>query len=235
MRVLNYRALDDPSDLTGLLGSEPRLSRFPPVIDGVDLVDVRSQITVSSPTEARLELSVPTDTDVSIAEKLEFNDDGIHPIIVQLRADDRVIARHGTVVERRSGRATAPPTIDLSLFAAIEDPGPSGSDEQYDAAVAEFVGLVADAEALDASITMAVPPSIVSTAVAAGVVDGDDPAAARRRCPARRSGHAVRRVHRRRRRSSRLVRSSAPRRGGRRGRRRSDGCRSATCGPRRRS
>ena len=141
----------------------------------VDLFDIRSMITVESPNAAVLEVSVPTDTAPSIAENLEFNVDGVHPIVVQLRADDQVVARHGTVVERRSGTALTPPTVDLSLFAAIDDPGPSGTEAEYTAAVTEFAGLVVDAEALDAAITMAVPPSVVTAAVASGAVDPDDP------------------------------------------------------------
>ena len=132
-------------------------------------------ITVESPDEALLTVSVPTDTAPSVSENLEFNDDGIHPIVVQLRAADQVVARHGTVVERRSGGSDTPPTIDLSLFAAIDDPGPGGTDEEYAEAVAAFAGLVTDAAALDASITMAVPPSVVTSAVSSGVVDPDDP------------------------------------------------------------
>ncbi len=175
LQVINYRPLDDPTELVGLLGPDPRSSRLPPFIDGVDMLDVRSMITVTSTNEALLEVSVPTDMDPSIAANLEFNVDGIHPIVVQLSVDGRVVARHGTVVERRGGVTTAPPTIDLSLFAAIDDPGPTGSDEEYAAAVGEFAGLIADADALDAPITMAIPPSVVTAAAASGDIDTDDP------------------------------------------------------------
>ena len=71
---------------------------------------------------------------------------------------------------------------------------------------------------IDAGITMAVPPSVVTSAVSSGAIDGDDPELPRRRHPARSAGDAVRRVDRRRGRTSRRVRPSAPRRRGRRGR-----------------
>lgn len=174
-RVINYRALGSPAELDGILGPDPQQARLPPFIDGVDIFDIGSSTTLISPSEAVLELSVPTDTDISIAERLEFNDDGIHPIVVQLRIDDQVIARHGTVVERRSNSDSTPPSVDLSLFGAIEDPGPSGSDAEYADAVAEFSGLVADAEAIEAPLTLAVPPSVVLESVDSGAVDGDDP------------------------------------------------------------
>ena len=174
-RVINYRALGSPDELAGILGPDPQPARLPPFIDGVDIFDIRSSTTLISPSEAVLELSIPTDTDISIAERLEFNDDGVHPIVVQLRVDDRVVARHGTVVERRSNTDSTPPPVDLSLFGAIEDPGPSGTDAEYSAAVKGFSGLVADAEAVEAPLTLAVPPSVVLESVDSGAVDADDP------------------------------------------------------------
>ncbi|MCH9836128.1 hypothetical protein K0U83_10730 [bacterium] len=175
LRILNYEPLDDPAQLIGLLGADPKTGGLPPVVDGVDLFDIRSMITVESPNAAVLEVSVPTDLAPSIAENLEFNVNGVHPVIVQLRADDQVVARHGTVVERHSGDSVTPPTVDLSMFAAIDDPGPNGTEAEYTAAVTQFADLVVDAEALEAAITMAVPPSVVTAAVASGAVDPDDP------------------------------------------------------------
>ncbi len=176
--MINYEPLDDPSQLVGVLGSDPRSSRLPPPVDGIELLDVRSMITVESPNEALLTVSVPTDTAPSVAEKLEFNEDGIYPIVVQLSAGEQVVARHGTVVERRSVAPGCRPTPDHRPVAVRRDrrsrarPAPT---EEYDDAVTEFVGLVADAEALDASVTMAVPPSVVTAAVADGAIDPDDP------------------------------------------------------------
>ena len=57
------------------------------------------------------------------------------------------------------------------MFAAIDDPGPNGTEAEYTAAVTQFADLVVDAEALEAAITMAVPPSVVTAAVASGAVD----------------------------------------------------------------
>ena len=133
IRVLNYEPIDDPGDLAGLLGPDPRANRFPDanVIDGVDFLDARALIRVERDDVATIRISVPTDVDPSVADRLEFEDDGIHPILVQLRVDDQVVARHGTVVERRSNRTAVPPTIDLSMIAAIDDPGPTADDDAF--------------------------------------------------------------------------------------------------------
>ncbi|MGA9278959.1 hypothetical protein [Ilumatobacter sp.] len=173
-RVLNYASLTDPDDLIGVIGPDPRFSSLTSVIDGIDIVDIRSSITVESPTEAILELAVRTDTDVSVADRLEFNSDGIHPIVVQLRADEQVIARHGTVVERRSDGPATPPTIDLALFGAVEDPGPTGSESEVDDAVDAFVGLVDDTDELGVGLTLAIPPSVVTAAVESGDIADND-------------------------------------------------------------
>lgn len=174
-RVLNYPALTDPAELMGLVGPEPDLGGLPFPTDGVDIVGIRSSIEVVSPTEAILELAVPTDTEISVADRLEFNNDGIHPIVVQIRANDRVVASHGTVVERRSGGSATPPTIDLSWFGAASDPGPTGSDVEVAEAVDVFAGFVEDTDELTAGITLAIPPSVVNAAVTSGEVDADDP------------------------------------------------------------
>lgn len=170
-RILNYSTLDDPADLVGIIGPDPSLADLPPIIDGVDIVGIRSAITMASPTEAILDLAVPTDTGISVAERLDFSNDGIHPVTVELLVDDQVVASNGTVVERRSDDSTAPPTIDLSLFGATDDPGPDGSSAQYDEAIATFAGLLADASALETGLTLAIPPSVVTASVASGDLD----------------------------------------------------------------
>lgn len=164
IRVLNYEALDDVDDLAGVLGPNPNRGRFPDVIDGVDLLDIRSSITVESGNEAILTLTVPTDTGESVAERLEFNTDGIHPILVELRIADVVVARHGTVVERRSERRSTPPPIDLALLASIEDPGPTASDAEVALAVEEFAELLSVADTLEPSMALDVPPSVITAA-----------------------------------------------------------------------
>ncbi|MFT6290062.1 MAG: hypothetical protein ACJAR2_000648 [Ilumatobacter sp.] len=163
IRVLNYRALDDVDDLRGILGPNPSRDR-PNPIDGVDILDIRSSIVVESADEAILTLTVPTDTDISVAERLEFNTDGIHPIMVELRVADIVIARHGTVVERRSQGRSSPPPIDLALLTAIDDPGPTASDTEVARAVEQFADLIDIADELAPSLALDVPPSVITAA-----------------------------------------------------------------------
>ena len=161
VRVLNYGRLDASDDVEAIVGSDPNRSRLPPVIDGVDLVDVRSQIEVESETSALLTISIPTDSGVSISERLAFDDDGIHPVVMELRVDGEVIADHATVVERRTETGAVPPTIDLALFASAPDPGPSAPIDERRAAVDAFDELVDLAAMTDPPITLDVAPSVV--------------------------------------------------------------------------
>ncbi len=173
--VINYEPIDDPRDLPGILGSNPRSPRVSNefIIDGVGFLDARFLIDVDSATTATLRLTVPTDTDPSVEERLKFDDDGIHPILVQVSVDGQVVARHGTVVERRSAATTAPPPIDLSFIASIDDPGPTGDDREFDDAVDELDELLAIASAVEAPITLDIPPSVASAAVESNRLLGD--------------------------------------------------------------
>ena len=171
-QVFNYAPLDDSDDLDGWLGPDPPVGRR--ALDGIDLPEVRSMITVESPTLAVLELSVATDRDPSISEKLKFDSDGVHPVIVELSVDGRIVARNGTVVERRSDATTTPPPVDLAIIASIDDPGPIGTDADYADAVDRFAGLVGDASSITAGLTFAVPPSVVTAAIDDGTIDLSD-------------------------------------------------------------
>lgn len=161
VRVLNYERLDANDDLDAIIGPDPNRSRLPPVIDGVDLIDIRLQIEVESPTSAILSVSVPTDSGVSVSERLAFDDDGIHPLVLELRVGGQVVAEHATVVERRTASSRIPPTIDLALFASAPDPGPSAPPREQRAAVESFAELVELAGATDAPITLDVAPNVV--------------------------------------------------------------------------
>ncbi len=99
--------------------------------------------------------------------------DGIHPILVQLLVNDQVVARHGTVVERRSSPVIAPPPIDLSLIASIDDPGPTASDEAFADAADELDALLGVASIVDTPMTLDIPPSVATAAVESGVLRDD--------------------------------------------------------------
>jgi hypothetical protein len=173
VRVRNYPRLDANDDLDAIIGPDPLRSRLPPVIDGVELTDVRSQIEIESPTSAILTISVPTDSGVSVSERLAFDDDGIHPLVTELLVDGNVIAEHGTVVERRTESGDVPPTIDLALFASAPDPGPSAPLNERRDAVETFAALVELAAATGPSITFDVAPQVVLDLAASGRL-GDD-------------------------------------------------------------
>jgi len=175
IRVLNYEPLDEPSDLAGRLGSNPRTDRFrsTSLIDGVDFLDARALIDVEGDDVATMRISVPTDADPSVAERLEFEDDGVHPILVQLRVNDQVVARHGTVIERRSSPVLAPPPLDLSMIASIDDPGPTADASAFADAADQLDDLLGVASVVDASITLDIPPSVARAAVERDVLRDD--------------------------------------------------------------
>lgn len=175
VQILNYEPIDNPADLAGLLGPNPRSSRFPEerMLDGVGFLDARTMIDVERANVATLRISVPTDVDPSEPERLRFEENGIHPILVQIRVNDQVVARHGTVVERRASAAAAPPTIDLSLIAAIDDPGPTAADDDIADAAADLDDLLGVAAMIDAPIALDIPPSVAAAAVETRVIRDD--------------------------------------------------------------
>ena len=171
LAVVNYQPINDPADLAGRLGPNPRASRFPfaNVLDGVGFPDARTMIQVERADVAILRISVPTDVEPSQPDRLRFLTDGIHPILVQLSVDEQVVAQHATVVERRSNTTAAPPPIDLALIATIDDPGPTADDEAFATAAGELEDLLSLAAVVEAPIALDIPPS-----VAAAAVDADD-------------------------------------------------------------
>ncbi|MFK8023036.1 MAG: hypothetical protein AB8G26_03645 [Ilumatobacter sp.] len=173
IRVLNYPAIDADDDLDGIIGSDPRLSRLPAAIDGIVLLDVRSSIRVESPDSATIRFSAETDTSPSVFDRLEFDDDGIHPIVVELSVDGDVVARHGTVVERRASGRLAPPPIDLAILVRSPDPGPSAPASERRAAVEAFADLVDLAIDTEPGITFDVPPSSITALSEAGRLPED--------------------------------------------------------------
>ena len=109
--------------------------------------------------------TIPTDVDPSEPDRLRFENDGIYPVIAQLRVNGQIVARHGTVVERRSSDLIAPPPIDLSLIAAIDDPGPTAEEDVVDDAVDRLDELLDIAAEVDAPIAIDLPPSVADAAI----------------------------------------------------------------------
>ncbi|MEM9513570.1 MAG: DUF6049 family protein [Actinomycetota bacterium] len=134
-------------------------------IDGVRLVDVRTDFAVDDDGTTTLTVEVPTDMGDSVAENLKIDRAGLHPIRVQLKIgvlgepDVAVeVASHGTIVERVDDDDISEP-IDLTVMAASPEPGldsPPATDG-FDAA-AEL------ASQLTTPITLGVAPRTVVAA-----------------------------------------------------------------------
>jgi hypothetical protein len=183
--VANYAPVDDLTTLLRIVGPDaPPRRLLPPNIDGVLIADVRPDITITSndgtsndgtsndgTESAVLRLSIPTDQAPSEADLLEFNDDGLHPLIVELKVADQVVASHATVVDRRDPRDDRVPPIDLAPLAAITDPGPNGTLAEIEAGIERLDALASVALELDTSLTLDVPPNIARLATEASTAN----------------------------------------------------------------
>lgn len=166
--ITNFEPFQLLAQLEQAIGPDVRRNRLPSVLDGVLVPDARPFITVDAdadPDTAILRLSVPTDTDPSEADRLKFERTGLHPIVVEFQVGDEfdVVAVHGTAIDRRDDDLALPP-VDLSIVTAIPDPGPTGTLGEVRAGI-DAVDRNADvAVALDAPLTMSIPPNIARIA-----------------------------------------------------------------------
>lgn len=168
LEITNHGAIDDSSDLRLAIGPDPATSLLPDVIDGVAVAEVRTLVDVSDDGATILTIVVGTDqgAETSVADRLRFDDPGLYPVVVDLLVDGELAASHGTVVERLADPPRRVPPLDLGSIGAVADPGPAATDAELAAAVDEFEELVATAGDLDAPMTLAIPPLVVSAATA---------------------------------------------------------------------
>ena len=177
-RAINWGPLQSTSDLARLLGPAPdRVS--PNGIDGV-VLDARASTEIDDDGTAVMTLTVPTDSDPSVEDRLNFNDPGLHPLLVELIVDDEVVASHGTVVECKASGRTTPPPIAMSLLASITTPEPTDSASQIGRHLSELDAIASAANDIDAPLTVRLPPVVATAAaIASGGEDladqlGDD-------------------------------------------------------------
>ncbi|NND75225.1 MAG: hypothetical protein HKN44_09485 [Ilumatobacter sp.] len=161
---------DDPY-LDRILGQRAVAGAYVGNVDGVQLSDVRPNIFVHDDGTATLTVVIPTDVDEddqSGPDSLEFPEPGIYPIRVQLLIDDDLAATHGTVVERTAARddfVRPSEPVTLSLVANVDRPtAPGGSVDRADT---QFARVVTLATAVESPILAAVPPAVLSAALAA--------------------------------------------------------------------
>ena len=165
IQVTNYPRLDSPAELDGLIGADVDRDAYGTAVDGVQITDGRALIDIDDGA-GRLELRIPTDVGESEADKLLFNRPGIHPLRIEIVADvdgeRTVLATAGTVVQRLPDAATTTPPLNLSLMAAVAEPGPEAGDEEVDAAAAGALRVIEFAGDVTSAVTAGLPPRLLT-------------------------------------------------------------------------
>lgn len=172
VEVANYQPVSDPADIADLVGSDVSPEAFSQVSDVVDgvAIDVRPLAERADDGTVTFTLDIGTDVESSVEDRLKFDRAGLWPLRVQLLVGDptsnRVVATAGTIVQRLAdpGDPPAPPPIDLSVVVAVAEPPTHGSETDIERTDEEFTAAVDLAAALDAPVTLEVPPDLVARA-----------------------------------------------------------------------
>ncbi|MEM1331844.1 MAG: DUF6049 family protein [Actinomycetota bacterium] len=158
--VVVAAAMDETGDLIGRLGPTVVPSSFDTPIDGILLPDVRPSIDVGDDGTVILRLVVGTDTAPSQADRLGLDAPGLYPLLVRLRVDGEVIARHGTVINR-VGDGPQPPPIGLAAIAAVPQPTTIPDDDETAVLVEAAARLTEFAAVTSMPLTLSIPPTAV--------------------------------------------------------------------------
>lgn len=105
--------------------------------------------------------TVPTTADPDTGEALLLSREGLYPITVELVADDEIVARHRTFLERLPTVPTDAPPVNLAVIADVEDPGPAADATARSTARSAIRTVTAAADALGGALSVRLPPTIV--------------------------------------------------------------------------
>jgi hypothetical protein len=171
LEIANYPAIGAGDEIGDFIGGDVDPASFQDAIDGVVVGDLRDRASFDDHGSVTFELVIPTDMVDSQPERLRFDEPGLYPLRVQLLVGDSeepsTTVTHGTVVQRtsdgdRRGRPTDP--LDVSLLAAIEDPGPIPDDAEERGAARRLEAIAAASERLASPFTLSLPPSVLTPA-----------------------------------------------------------------------
>lgn len=115
--------------------------------------------------ERRIDLSVPIASDVADVNALDLLESGVHPITVQVRRDGRLVAFYTTFVEVVDPDGPGRGPFAFSVLAAVADTGPFPDADELDAAASEIADVVDVLAAVDQPVTVALPPTYLSTVI----------------------------------------------------------------------
>jgi hypothetical protein len=178
--VANYPRIDDDDDIARFVGSEVDPDDFEDAIDGIVVTDVRDRANFQDDGSVTFELAIPTDAvEKSQPDRMKFDSPGLYPLRVQLivgTTDPVAVVTAGTIVQRLPGpedptRTVEP--IDLTLIAAVDDPGPLADDGERAAAASELENISGSAAAVESPFTLSLPPSVVESATATAAARED--------------------------------------------------------------
>lgn len=168
LEVTNYRPLGAGNDVSRVVGADVSPQAFSGAIDGVAIIDLRDRATVGDDGSIAFTVDIPTDASTTNpADALAFDNPGIYPLRIQLLTgdtrDNNVVATAGTVVERLPGPndATAPP-INLSVVTVTPSPPHEATATQTAAVTRALDASIDLAAAIDAPVTLEVPPPFVA-------------------------------------------------------------------------
>jgi len=172
IEVTNYAPLTDPDDVALVVGSNVDPDTFRTITDAVDGValDARPLLTPNDDGTVDIDIDIETDVIESIETRLKLEEPGIYPLRIQLLLgdpdDNTVIATAGTVIQRVAGAVdadaeTAPP-IDLAVATATPGPPPDADERRLDLARNLLDEAVELASAIDAPVTLEVPPTLIA-------------------------------------------------------------------------
>ena len=132
-----------------------------PIIDIVQL-DLDDVARVDEATGDRIvDLEVELTESGADFDRLDLTAAGVYPLTIQIRRDGRITADHTTFIEvldtSRFGRGP----LTYSMFAVIEDFGPTPTDTQLDEAVVRLEQVIELVDAVEAPVTISLPPTVI--------------------------------------------------------------------------
>jgi hypothetical protein len=172
LEVTNYAPLTDPDDVARVVGSDVDPDTFRSISNAIDgvVIDARPLLRPNDDGTASLVLDIDTDVVDSIETRLKLDQPGIYPLRLQLLlvddGNEDLIATAGTVIQRVAGAVDADvdvaPAIDLAVVTATPAPPPDADDALLERSRAQLDAAIELASAVDAPVTLEVPPTLIA-------------------------------------------------------------------------
>ena len=157
--------------IVGLGALTEALDVIPPdVVDVVrlPLSDVLGRATGSDSTSTPMTITVPTTAAIVEDDSLTMGGAGLVPVSVYVSVDGQLAATHTTVVQRVDDLDVAP-SIAVAVVAGTGAVGPQPDAEEVANGRDDLEAMADLGEAVDAPITLSIPPNLAAAAIA------DDP------------------------------------------------------------